>query len=98
MEKLSTVLHRLLKNIFLVPVYLYKGLLSPFFGQSCIYSPSCSSYMVDAVFKHGCIKGGIMGLARIFRCSRMFMGGKDLVPETWSWKAIKDAYILFRRH
>jgi putative membrane protein insertion efficiency factor len=98
MKKLIPVFHRLLKNIFLVPVYLYKGLLSPFFGHSCIYSPSCSSYMVDAVFKHGCIKGSLMGLARIFRCSRMFMGGKDLVPENWSWKIIKDGYTLFRRH
>jgi len=54
--------------------------------------------MVDSVMKHGIFKGFIMGVARIFRCSRFFMGGEDVVPETWSWKQIKDAYTIFRKH
>ncbi|MFA6681155.1 MAG: membrane protein insertion efficiency factor YidD [Sphaerochaeta sp.] len=89
--------HSLLKKVFLIPVYLYKGLLSPFFGSSCIYHPSCSTFMVEAVMKHGIFKGGIMGGARILRCSRFFMGGDDAVPETWSWKQIKESFILHRR-
>ncbi len=47
--------------------------------------------------KHGIIKGTIMGGARILRCSRLFMGGDDPVPETWSWKQIKDSFIIHRR-
>ncbi|MGB4405967.1 MAG: membrane protein insertion efficiency factor YidD [Sphaerochaeta sp.] len=89
--------HALLKKTFLIPVYLYKGLLSPFFGSSCIYHPSCSTFMTEAVMKHGILKGFVMGSARILRCSRFFMGGDDAVPETWSWKQIKDSYILYRR-
>jgi len=89
--------HMLIKKIFLIPVYLYKGLLSPFFGSSCIYHPSCSSFMVEAVMKHGILKGFVMGGARILRCSRFFMGGDDLVPETWSWKQIRESFILYRR-
>ncbi|HKL60549.1 MAG TPA: membrane protein insertion efficiency factor YidD [Sphaerochaeta sp.] len=89
--------HTLVKKIFLIPVYLYKGLLSPFFGSSCIYHPSCSSFMVDAVMKHGILKGLVMGSARILRCSRLFMGGDDAVPDVWSWKQIKDSFILYKR-
>jgi hypothetical protein len=91
-------MHFLLRQVFLIPVYLYKGLLSPFFGSgSCLYHPSCSTYMVDAVLKHGIIKGSIMGFARIVRCSRWFYGGEDPVPEHWSWKGIKEKFTLFRK-
>ncbi|HZJ88011.1 MAG TPA: membrane protein insertion efficiency factor YidD [Sphaerochaeta sp.] len=87
----------LLRQIFLIPVYLYKGILSPFFGPSCRYTPSCSTYMVEAVERHGVFKGGAMGIARIFRCSGRFWGGHDPVPESWSWQQIKDGYTLFRK-
>ncbi|MGE4583809.1 MAG: membrane protein insertion efficiency factor YidD [Sphaerochaeta sp.] len=86
-----------LRQTFLIPVYLYKGLLSPFIGASCHYHPTCSSYMVESVMKHGIFKGSAMGFARIFRCSRFFYGGEDPVPQIWSWKAIKDGYTLFRK-
>jgi putative membrane protein insertion efficiency factor len=85
------------RHLFLIPVYLYKGLLSPFFGSSCMYHPSCSTYMVEAVMRHGVMKGSIMGIARIFRCSRWFFGGDDPVPEEWSFKAIKNEFIRHRR-
>ncbi|SMP53827.1 hypothetical protein SAMN06298221_10758 [Sphaerochaeta associata] len=89
---------KLLRYIFLIPVYLYKGLLSPFFGGSCLYHPTCSTYMVDAVLKHGIIKGSVMGFARILRCSRWYYGGDDQVPQFWTWKTIKDGFILFKKH
>jgi hypothetical protein len=53
--------------------------------------------MVDSVTKHGIFKGFIIGFARIIRCSRWFYGGDDPVPDTWSWKAIKDGFTLFRK-
>jgi putative membrane protein insertion efficiency factor len=89
--------YRMLRQAFLIPVYLYKGLLSPFFGGGCHYHPTCSTYMVESVMRHGIIKGFIMGLARILRCSRWFYGGADQVPETWAWKPRTDGYILIRK-
>ncbi len=86
-----------LRQLFLIPVYLYKGLLAPFFGSSCHYHPSCSTYMVEAVNRHGIFKGFAMGVARIFRCSRWYMGGNDPVPQVWSWNAIKDGYTIFKK-
>ncbi|MFA6845377.1 MAG: membrane protein insertion efficiency factor YidD [Sphaerochaetaceae bacterium] len=90
---------RILREIFLVPVFLYKTLLSPFFSHHvCLYQPTCSTYMITAVRRFGILKGALMGFARLFRCSRYFMGGNDPVPEVWSKKAIKDGYIIFKRH
>lgn len=90
---------RILRQIWLIPVYLYKGLLSPFFGgrKACLYQPTCSTYMVEAVLKFGIFKGTVMGLARLLRCRRGFWGGWDPVPDKWSWQEIKDGYIRFRR-
>ena len=90
-------LKRLVRNIFLMPVHLYRAVISPYLGPSCIYRPTCSAFMLDAVHKHGVLKGGILGLARILRCNGAFMGGVDPVPDIFSWKQIRDPYIIFRR-
>lgn len=87
-----------LRKLFLIPVYIYKAVLSPLLGPGkCRYRPSCSSYFEEAVMRFGILKGGLMGMARILRCSPLFLGGVDEVPETWSWKAIRDAYTIYRK-
>lgn len=88
----------ILKELFLIPVYLYKGLISPFTGPCCRYTPSCSTYFVEAVRKFGIIKGSIMGSARILRCRKGFLGGPDPVPDTWSFKEIRNTWIMYRDH
>lgn len=88
----------LLRNIYLIPVYLYRSLLSPLLGpRKCRYCPSCSAYFVTAVKRFGIIKGSIMGWARILRCSPFFLGGPDEVPEVWSWKEIREKWIIYRK-
>ena len=53
--------------------------------------------MVQAVRTHGIFKGTIMGLARNFRSTHIFfMGGSDPVPDVFSWKEIRNGYIIFR--
>ncbi|HLD03427.1 MAG TPA: membrane protein insertion efficiency factor YidD [Candidatus Dojkabacteria bacterium] len=47
----------------------------------CIYYPSCSEYTYQAIDKHGLIKGGVMGVARILRCNPFNEGGHDPVPD-----------------
>jgi len=89
---------RVLRTLFLLPVYLYRTVLAPLFGHGvCLYQPTCSEFMVTAVQKFGVLKGSLMGVARLGRCNRRFMGGSDPVPEQWSWKQIKDCYTIFRR-
>jgi len=88
---------KIIKAVFLAPVKFYQKIISPAIGKNCIYTPSCSHYMVEAVEKHGVIKGGILGVARILRCSRFFLGGEDPVPEEFSFKNIRTPYIVFKR-
>lgn len=66
-------------------VRFYQKFISPLFPPSCRYRPTCSSYMIEALQKHG-IKGFLMGLARIGRCHPFVEGGEDSVPEKFSLK------------
>ena len=84
------------RELFLIPVYLYKGLISPFTGPCCRYTPSCSTYFLGCVKRFGIVKGSIMGTARLLRCSKRFLGGPDPVPSAWSWKRIVNDWKAYR--
>lgn len=88
---------KILRQLYLIPVYFYKGVISPFSGPKCRYMPSCSSYFLEAVLRFGIIKGTVMGIARLGRCRNAFLGGPDPIPEKWSWKEIKDQYKARRK-
>ena len=71
-----------------VPRYVGMGLIrayqytvSPYFGQTCKYYPSCSHYGFRAVERHGLIVGGALAGWRILRCNPWSNGGVDEVPE-----------------
>ncbi len=70
----------MLKNGALIAIKIYKKLISPFLRKSCRYYPSCSSYAIVAVDKHGLLKGGLIALARITKCNQFTSGGYDPVP------------------
>ena len=79
-----------------VPIRLYQLLISPLLPASCIYSPSCSWYAREAIRRHGVVRGGVLALARVFRCSALFSGGYDPVPERADWTQIRGDYRSFR--
>ena len=58
-------------------VLAYKRLVSPFIGRHCRFEPTCSSYFLQAVEKHGAVRGSLRGLARICRCHPWHPGGYD---------------------
>jgi len=58
------------ENSLVFPVLLYKKYASGADGARCPMVPSCSSYAVDAVYKHGFIMGWIMTCDRLMRCGR----------------------------
>ncbi|MBO5223805.1 MAG: membrane protein insertion efficiency factor YidD [Clostridia bacterium] len=62
-------------------VLFYKKCISPLLPHVCIYTPSCSSYMLEAIQKHGVIRGIILGTKRILRCVPWEKGGFDPVPD-----------------
>ncbi|MDR0425876.1 MAG: membrane protein insertion efficiency factor YidD [Clostridiales bacterium] len=62
-------------------VRFYQRCISPLLPGVCIYYPTCSSYMLEALEKHGAIKGSYLGLRRILRCVPWRRGGFDPVPD-----------------
>ena len=59
----------------------YQYLVSPWFGQTCRFYPSCSCYAIEAVEKHGVFMGLWLTVRRIGRCHPWHPGGFDPVPE-----------------
>ena len=58
----------------------YQLLLAPLLGTNCRYLPSCSAYGLEAVERHGALKGGWLALRRIGRCHPWGGSGLDPVP------------------
>jgi putative membrane protein insertion efficiency factor len=67
-------------------IRLYQLLLSPFWGAQCRFHPSCSCYAMEALDKHGALKGTGLAVYRILRCNPWADGGLDPVPEKKSKK------------
>ena len=69
------------KAAVIFPIRIYQKFISPCFPARCKYHPSCSAYAVQAVKKHGAVKGMLLGMFRIARCNPFSRGGVDYVPE-----------------
>ena len=64
---------------FLLLIRFYQLVISPMLGPKCRYTPTCSAYTVEALKKHGLLKGGWMGLKRLARCHPWGGSGYDPV-------------------
>lgn len=73
-------LSKMVRWVFVLPLVLYQGLISPLLPQSCRFFPSCSEYARQAIQKHGLRKGGFLALKRLLRCHPLSKGGYDPVP------------------
>ena len=76
-----------LKQIFIAPFTFYKVCLNPLIPNSCIYTPSCSAYMRQAIERRGVIIGFILGICRILRCNPFAKGGFDPVKINYKGRA-----------
>ncbi|WP_128331820.1 membrane protein insertion efficiency factor YidD [Apibacter sp. HY039] len=65
---------------FILLIRFYQLAISPWLGKNCRYTPTCSSYMLEALKTHGLIKGLWLGGKRIFRCHPWGGSGYDPVP------------------
>lgn len=70
-----------MKHLLILLVKAYQLMISPYFPTSCRYTPTCSNYAVQALKKHGAIKGTGMAVWRVLRCNPWSDGGEDPVPE-----------------
>ncbi|MDR3021198.1 MAG: membrane protein insertion efficiency factor YidD [Clostridiales bacterium] len=67
--------------IALFLIYVYKYTISPVLPKNCCYTPTCSEFMLQAINRHGTIKGSILGVKRLLRCNPFVLGGIDTVPD-----------------
>lgn len=70
-----------MKYIIIGIFRFYQKFISPLTGPNCRFYPTCSHYGVEAVQKHGAIKGGYLTVKRISKCHPFHEGGFDPVPE-----------------
>ena len=73
-----------MKKVLIAPfiwlIKLYKIILSPYIGNSCRFTPTCSTYAIEALEKHGLFKGLYLATWRILRCNPWGGSGYDPVP------------------
>ena len=77
---MTRFLDRVLAWCLLAGVALYRAVLSPLMGGACRFTPSCSAYAVEALRRHGGVRGFRLAVARILRCRPGVPGGEDPVP------------------
>jgi putative membrane protein insertion efficiency factor len=70
----------MIQKAVLLLIRFYQEAVSPHLRPSCRYYPSCSAYALEAVQKHGAIRGSFLALKRILRCHPLHVGGYDPVP------------------
>ncbi|NAZ35876.1 membrane protein insertion efficiency factor YidD [Rubellimicrobium sp. CFH 75288] len=63
-----------------LPVRAYRLVLSPWLGHHCRYTPTCSAYALEALARHGALRGGWLTLRRLARCHPWGGFGVDDVP------------------
>lgn len=73
-------LTKLVSELLILPVRFYQLCISPMLPRSCRFTPTCSQYAVEALRKHGPLKGSWLAIRRILRCHPWGGSGYDPVP------------------
>ncbi|HZJ79925.1 MAG TPA: membrane protein insertion efficiency factor YidD [Dysgonamonadaceae bacterium] len=67
-------------KVLIAPIIVYRYAISPLLPATCRYTPTCSKYAIEAIKKHGPLKGGFLAAKRIGRCHPWGGSGYDPVP------------------
>ena len=69
-----------MKTVLIALVRFYRYAISPMLGRNCRFYPTCSEYAIEALERHGALRGGWMAVKRVGRCHPFNPGGYDPVP------------------
>jgi putative membrane protein insertion efficiency factor len=75
-----------MRYLLIAIIRLYKYFISPLLGSNCRFYPSCSSYSLEALQRHGVLIGSYLTLKRLLKCHPFHQGGIDPVPEKFGNK------------
>jgi putative membrane protein insertion efficiency factor len=76
-------LQSLPRQLLLLLVRGYRLLLKPWLGNACRFEPTCSEYALQALRRHGALRGSALAGTRLLRCHPWCEGGCDAVPSRW---------------
>lgn len=74
------ILRTIITGLLILPIRIYQRCISPITPPSCRFTPTCSQYAVEALRKHGPIRGTWLAIRRILRCHPWGGHGYDPVP------------------
>ena len=80
MKRLLDLLNWAVAFLLTLPVLFYRACISPMLPPSCRFTPTCSQYALEALRKHGAVKGMWLAVRRILRCHPWGGSGYDPVP------------------
>ena len=72
---------------------MYKRWISPALPHSCRFVPTCSEYAMEAVERHGALRGSLLAIARLLRCHPFARAGVDLVPVEQAYRPASLAFV-----
>lgn len=67
------------KTFLIKSINFYQKYVSPLMRPRCVFYPTCSKYMKQAIEKYGALKGLYLGFLRILRCHPWQKNHIDLV-------------------
>tara|TARA_B100001123_G_C15022229_1_gene911933 strand:+ start:461 stop:721 length:261 start_codon:yes stop_codon:yes gene_type:complete len=77
------IFNKIITNLLIIVIKLYKWFISPILKTNCRYLPTCSDYALEALSRHGVIKGGYLTIMRILHCHPLGGNGFDPVPKKY---------------
>jgi len=86
-----------IKRLLLLLIRFYRRFISPMHAPCCPFTPTCSTYAMQAVERHGALYGGYLAIRRLLRCQPFYKGSfYDPVPPKRSRKSKKtDKKVVY---
>lgn len=78
---LSDLVFNIVKFVIILSIHFYKKTFTKIFRSNCRFNPTCSQYAIEALLKHGLIKGTNLSIKRIRKCVPGSSTGNDFVPD-----------------